>query len=61
MLGVAFLSGFGGFCGSMPFASLSLFLLEVCMCPVALQHFLGKAVFCIYPGLVIMVGKAQGL
>lgn len=43
------------------FILLSLFLLQVCMCPIALKHFLWILIFGVYPGLACTVGKAQCL
>ena len=65
---LAFLGVWSGLCFvalvvsmGMPIASLTLFLLQVCMCPIALNHFLWVTVFCIYPELVSTVEKPQCL
>lgn len=65
---LAFIDVWSGLCPvvllvsvAVPFASLSLFLLQVCMYPVALDLFLWITVFCIYPGLICIVGKMQCL
>lgn len=41
----------------MSFALLSLFLLQVCMCPITLNHFLWGTVFCINLDSLVLLAK----